>query len=147
MDNCSGALFKRTFDWPFLLAWSNCTKQIAFRGVLNIKEQKRKIILAHLYILWTPRPSPHNMIFGPFWDKCLVAGLIRLLENGAPFVVSSGGETVLHTAARAGQVKRIWHIWQFQSDHLHLTLWQPWCIQLDWSGGECSDHSHPTHWI
>ena len=33
-----------------------------------------------------------------------MSGLIRLLENGAPFVVSSGGETVLHTAARAGQV-------------------------------------------
>ena len=34
----------------------------------------------------------------------IISGLIRLLENGAPFVVSSGGETVLHTAARAGQV-------------------------------------------
>ena len=57
-------------------------------------------------------------------NKLLCQGLIRLLENGAPFVVSSGGETVLHTAARAGQVIFL------QSHHLHLTLNWIWLLTM-----------------
>ena len=45
----------------------------------------------------------HNVLYSMYYITT-ISGLIRLLENGAPFVISSGGETVLHTAARAGQV-------------------------------------------
>merc|ERR550517_54672 len=62
-------------------------------------------------------------------------GLIRLLENGAPFVVSSGGETVLHTAARAGQTATVAALLDRGCDSNVLDLTGRTALQLAAGGG------------